>query len=50
MYVVQALGQGEADEVAGRVIPHEQVAVVIRAFLHGARDFATWRNEERPKL
>lgn len=24
--------------------------VVIRAFLHGARDFSKWRREERPKL
>ena len=24
--------------------------VVIRAFLHGARDFSKWRRDERPKL
>ena len=24
--------------------------VVIRAFLHGARDFSTWRREEAPEL
>jgi plasmid stabilization system protein ParE len=24
--------------------------VVIRAFVHGTRDFATWRQEEAPKL
>ena len=24
--------------------------VVIRAFLHGARDFSTWRREQRPEL
>jgi plasmid stabilization system protein ParE len=24
--------------------------VVIRAFVHGARDFATWRKEEAPEL
>jgi plasmid stabilization system protein ParE len=24
--------------------------VVIRAFVHGARDFATWRQEEAPEL
>ena len=30
LYVVQALEQGEADEAAGRVIPHEQVAAELR--------------------
>ena len=30
LYVVQALEAGEADEVAGRVIPHEQVAAELR--------------------
>ena len=24
--------------------------VVIRAFLHGARDFSTWRSEQAPEL
>jgi toxin ParE1/3/4 len=27
-----------------------ETRVVIRAFLHGARDFSTWRREERPEL
>lgn len=27
-----------------------QDQVVIRAFLHGARDFAKWRREEEPEL
>ena len=30
LYVVQAIAQGEADEQAGRVIPHEQVAAALR--------------------
>ena len=30
LYVVQALEQGEADEAAGRVISHEQVAADLR--------------------
>ncbi|MFM8535649.1 MAG: hypothetical protein ACKOEC_19020 [Acidimicrobiia bacterium] len=30
LYVVQAVAQGEADEQAGRVIPHEQVAMELR--------------------
>lgn len=30
LYVVQAVGRGEADEQAGRVIPHEQVAAELR--------------------
>jgi predicted transcriptional regulator len=30
LYVVQAVAQGEADEDAGRVIPHEQVAAELR--------------------
>jgi predicted transcriptional regulator len=30
LYVVQAVAQGEADEHAGRVIPHEQVAMELR--------------------
>jgi predicted transcriptional regulator len=30
LYVVQAVAQGEADEQAGRVIPHEQVATELR--------------------
>ena len=30
LYVVQAIAQGEADEAAGRIIPHEQVAAELR--------------------
>ena len=30
IYVLQALARGEADEEAGRVIPHEQVAEELR--------------------
>jgi predicted transcriptional regulator len=30
LYVVQATARGEADEHAGRVIPHEQVAAELR--------------------
>lgn len=30
LYVVQAVARGEADEQAGRVIPHEQVAAELR--------------------
>ena len=30
LYVVQAVARGEADEQAGRVIPHEQVATELR--------------------
>lgn len=30
LYVVQAVARGEADEEAGRVIPHEQVAAELR--------------------
>ena len=30
LYVVQAVALGEADEQAGRVIPHEQVAAELR--------------------
>lgn len=30
LYVVQAISQGLADSVAGRVIPHEQVAADLR--------------------
>ena len=30
LYVVQAVAQGDADEQAGRVIPHEQVAMELR--------------------
>jgi predicted transcriptional regulator len=30
LYVVQAVERGEADERAGRVIPHEQVAAELR--------------------
>jgi len=30
LYVVQALEEGQADEAAGRVIPHEQVAAELR--------------------
>lgn len=30
LYVVQAVAQGEADEQAGRLIPHEQVAAELR--------------------
>lgn len=30
LYVVHAVAQGEADEHAGRVIPHEQVATELR--------------------
>ncbi|MSO62223.1 MAG: hypothetical protein EXQ50_09065 [Acidobacteria bacterium] len=30
LYVVQAVAQGDADEQAGRVIPHEQVATELR--------------------
>ncbi len=30
LYVVQAAARGEADEQAGRVIPHEQVAAELR--------------------
>ncbi|MDP3718041.1 MAG: hypothetical protein Q8T13_09795 [Acidobacteriota bacterium] len=30
LYVVQAVAQGEADEHADRVIPHEQVATELR--------------------
>lgn len=30
LYVVQAIARGEADEQAGRLIPHEQVAAELR--------------------
>lgn len=30
LYVVHAVAQGQADEEAGRVIPHEQVAEELR--------------------
>ena len=30
LYVVQAVARGRADEDAGRVIPHEQVAEALR--------------------
>ncbi len=30
LYVVQAITRGEADEEAGRLIPHEQVAAELR--------------------
>ena len=30
LYVVQAVARGQADEEAGRVIPHEQVAADLR--------------------
>lgn len=30
LYVLQAVARGEADEEAGRVIPHEQVASELR--------------------
>jgi len=30
LYVVQAVARGQADEEAGRVIPHEQVAEELR--------------------
>lgn len=30
LYVVQAVAKGEADEQAGRLIPHEQVAAELR--------------------
>lgn len=30
LYVVQAVARGEADEQAGRVIPHEQVTAELR--------------------
>jgi predicted transcriptional regulator len=30
LYVVQAAARGEADEKAGRLIPHEQVAAELR--------------------
>ena len=30
LYVVQAVAKGEADEEAGRLIPHEQVAAELR--------------------
>ena len=30
LYVVQAVARGQADEEAGRVIPHEQVAEDLR--------------------
>lgn len=30
LYVVQAVAKGQADEDAGRVIPHEQVAAELR--------------------
>ena len=30
LYVLQAVAQGEADEEAGRVIPHEQVESELR--------------------
>ena len=30
LYVLQALARGEADEEAGRVIPHEQVEAELR--------------------
>ena len=30
LYVVQAVARGEADEQAGRLIPHEQVAAELR--------------------
>lgn len=30
LYVVQAVARGEADEEAGRVIPHELVAAALR--------------------
>ena len=30
LYVVQAVGRGLADDEAGRVIPHEQVAADLR--------------------
>ena len=31
LYVVQALARGDADEEAGRLIPHEQVAAELRS-------------------
>jgi predicted transcriptional regulator len=30
LYVVQAAARGEADETAGRLIPHEQVVAELR--------------------
>lgn len=30
LYVLQAVARGEADEAAGRLIPHEQVAAEMR--------------------
>ena len=30
LYVVQAVARGEADEDAGRIVPHEQVAAELR--------------------
>jgi predicted transcriptional regulator len=30
LYVVQALARGEADELAGRTVPHEQVDAELR--------------------
>jgi predicted transcriptional regulator len=30
LYVLQAVARGEADEEAGRLIPHEQVAAEMR--------------------
>ena len=30
LYVVQAVAKGDADEEAGRLIPHEQVAAELR--------------------
>jgi predicted transcriptional regulator len=30
LYVVQALARGEADELAGRTVPHEQVEAELR--------------------
>jgi predicted transcriptional regulator len=36
LYVVQAIAAGEADENAGRTVPHEQVdAELRRKWLHG---------------
>ena len=34
LYVVQAVAKGEADEQAGRLIPHEQVAAELRRKAH----------------
>lgn len=30
LYVVQALARGEADELAGRTVPHDQVEAELR--------------------